>query len=486
MSKVFYKYRADSEFTEQIFTSGNVYLSTAAGLNDPFECSLQDIGSEWIAEKVKEMKQAGVAGFLLQANRSLRRHERFFGLAGLEISRVIERLGCCKGIEEKYNFYGKFILDRTGHPPSNCERIFSGLDAQLNSVGIFSLSARSDHPLMWAHYAREHTGVCIGFEKIPDSKMDHAEHFAPVIYSDSLPEMDANGFQVVMSMSLDELGNTYTSSLKVSSSDKTFQKVIATKPTCWSYEEEWRYMEPCPGLFKWPGTISELTFGLRCSDARRKSYIHLAEEHIPNGVRLFQIRKKHGTNALERVPLETPVTSPRCVRRADNDESRDSEAMSLQDFAARMERLIRQEKYGEALFQIDENLKRDDGSPVLLSLKGTAHGYAGQHDRALECFTKLTEAHPEVAQAWYQKSCALSELGRHEEALGSLQKAFKLDPNDASTAFNMGMELLRVQTTPEEALRFLRLAEHLGHRRAHQAISLIEERSSKPGDEPPK
>jgi hypothetical protein len=55
MGKIFYKYRSDSEYTEQIFTSGKVFLSTAEGLNDPFECSMQEIGKSWIEEKVREM-----------------------------------------------------------------------------------------------------------------------------------------------------------------------------------------------------------------------------------------------------------------------------------------------------------------------------------------------------------------------------------------------------------------------------------------------
>ena len=75
----YYKYRADSEYTEQIFTSGKVYLSTAAGLNDPFECSLQEIGKDWIEEKVKEMQQAGLLGFLLEARKAQNHGTGFWG-----------------------------------------------------------------------------------------------------------------------------------------------------------------------------------------------------------------------------------------------------------------------------------------------------------------------------------------------------------------------------------------------------------------------
>jgi Flp pilus assembly protein TadD len=82
---------------------------------------------------------------------------------------------------------------------------------------------------------------------------------------------------------------------------------------------------------------------------------------------------------------------------------------------------------------------------------------------------------PESSQGWYQVSCALTELGRHDEAVDALRRAFELNPNDASTALNLGIELLRIQKPTEEALIYLRRAEQLGHRRASQIIDSIAE-----------
>ena len=112
-----------------------------------------------------------------------------------------------------------------------------------------------------------------------------------------------------------------------------------------------------------------------------------------------------------------------------------------------------------------------------------AYGFSKQPEKALECFIALTDAHPDDAQGWYQVSVALDELGRNEEALSALRKAFKLDQNDASIAFNLGMTLSRVQDTPDEALVYLRRAEDLGHRRAHQTIAYLEELKSGSGED---
>lgn len=61
---ILYKYRTDSPFTEKIFTEKKVWLSNAEGLNDPFECTIQEIAHEWIERNVSIMKQAHIEGFL--------------------------------------------------------------------------------------------------------------------------------------------------------------------------------------------------------------------------------------------------------------------------------------------------------------------------------------------------------------------------------------------------------------------------------------
>jgi hypothetical protein len=62
---VLYKYRRDSEYTEKIFTTGKVRLSTASQLNDPFECSPPGADPKWISRQVRQMKEAQLEGFLM-------------------------------------------------------------------------------------------------------------------------------------------------------------------------------------------------------------------------------------------------------------------------------------------------------------------------------------------------------------------------------------------------------------------------------------
>ncbi|MBP1681019.1 MAG: hypothetical protein H6Q35_1358 [Proteobacteria bacterium] len=474
MNRVFYKYRSDSKYTEDIFTTGKVYLSTAEGLNDPFECSLQDIGHTWIEEQILKLKKAAVSGFVYMAVKAKKSNGDFYGLSLEEIQKLLNMIKGHVNLDESYDLYAKFIMEKTGHYPSNPLNLFLHIDRQLNAVGIFSLSCKPDHPLMWAHYGNSHTGICIGFSNHGECKLSNEKHFLPIIYSDELPLTDKNGFNTEMTFAVDENFKLYVSGYEVAFSDKTFQKAITTKHTCWSYEEEWRYVEPFGGLFEWPGDITEIIFGMLCPDERIKHYIELVEAHVPNEVALFKIRKIQGANKIEKVPYDIVVTKPKLKNKLHIQEEQQDKSLTEVEFMHMIERLVQQKKYGDALFQIDENLKTKQDTGALIHLKGVVYGYAGEHNKALQCFAKLIDEYPDIASGWYHVSCALVELGRHDEAVRALKKAFTLDPNDASIAFNLGVELLRTEDSNKNAIEYLRKADKLGHRRAYDAIQQIE------------
>lgn len=88
---IVYKYRRDAETTAKIFTTKRVWLSTPTALNDPFESELHVIDAEWRAAKVREMKQAQLAGFIHEATRGSTTGD-FFGLTKCQVRELIERL----------------------------------------------------------------------------------------------------------------------------------------------------------------------------------------------------------------------------------------------------------------------------------------------------------------------------------------------------------------------------------------------------------
>jgi hypothetical protein len=101
----------------------------------------------------------------------------------------------------------------------------AGLADGANSrLGILSLSERRDNLLMWAHYAASHTGLVIGIDtthdwfRRPRASASTEPRFRPVKYSSERVS------KVVAELSPIDL--------------------FFTKSSDWSYESEWRSIEP--------------------------------------------------------------------------------------------------------------------------------------------------------------------------------------------------------------------------------------------------
>ena len=84
------------------------------------------------------------------------------------------------------------------------------------SLGVICFGKHWKSPVMWAHYAQSHTGVCLGFD-VPDDKPRQ------VVYE---PE------RINWAVDLAKPIRGVDTSL--------LEKVITTKYAQWAYEEEWR------------------------------------------------------------------------------------------------------------------------------------------------------------------------------------------------------------------------------------------------------
>jgi len=126
------------------------------------------------------------------------------------------------------------IVDRAGIPldqltRSAREKVFRGLSTQIESraqpaitkewmqsLGVLCLTSNSEDLLMWAHYASNHTGVCLGF----DSAAAPFHSARLVKYEEERPRIRA----IDLSREDDDL----------------IEKVLFTKSPHWAYESEWR------------------------------------------------------------------------------------------------------------------------------------------------------------------------------------------------------------------------------------------------------
>lgn len=147
LPSILFKYRDDSERTEQILTSGKVWLATPGQLNDPSECKTGLIPIEWTLKNIKEMENAQMAGFLASADPALKGAESFYSLSNRDTRNWFKRFRKIKTRAKKYEAVRSFYKDH-GIEISRPARLFEKLQIQLSAVGIFSLAERSDNELM--------------------------------------------------------------------------------------------------------------------------------------------------------------------------------------------------------------------------------------------------------------------------------------------------------------------------------------------------
>lgn len=91
------------------------------------------------------------------------------------------------------------------------------LEADLDQVGVLSLSETWDNMLLWSHYAKDHKGICIGFY----SNIDIFGVALKVRYTEEFP---------VITPPFD-------------SGETILEKSFLTKARCWEYEKEWRVVK---------------------------------------------------------------------------------------------------------------------------------------------------------------------------------------------------------------------------------------------------
>lgn len=293
MKRTLYKYRGNSEFTDKIFLEQNIWLSNAENLNDPFECTIQEIAKEYIEIQVKTMKKAHIEGFVQFAKMS----------PDPSKSAVLKKVMKATKLTQKHKIVRDAYIKYAGTRITNPIDTFKNFDKQIQKAGIFSMSEDPLNELMWAHYGENSNGIAIGFSVENNSLLNDKDKCLKVEYSDELPKFDSDGFITETSMYANG-----TNKQKIAFHDSTLKKSISTKSKLWEYEKEWRYVEPNPGAYPLPSKISEIIFGLRTDNKTQIKYFSLAE-NLPNfkEIKFYKVRKIVNSNKLELIEVRVVI-----------------------------------------------------------------------------------------------------------------------------------------------------------------------------------
>lgn len=135
----------------------------------------------------------------------------------------------------------------------------------LLTSGICSFSKVRQNQLMWSHYADEHKGFCIGFEKEKlKSELPEIKEIT-VNYQDDYPY---NDIMEIINDCIENLDGDFSNVIIQS----IVRKIIQTKYTNWRYEREVRLTSYEYGAFAFsPKAVNSIAFGLKTSDRDKKT-----------------------------------------------------------------------------------------------------------------------------------------------------------------------------------------------------------------------
>ncbi len=295
-----YKYRTDCINTEQIIEKKQVWLAAPDSLNDPFECSYK-IPLKHMEKHVESWCESQITAFAMTCAIYESKGITPFGFSQAELEKFWNSMKSpLLSKQGRYQLLLEFQKEN-GFRYYDQQDCFFKFKKLLQKVGIFSLSAEIDNQLLWAHYADESRGIAIGFDVTDHSMLSNPEHCFKVNYTDDIPQKTDIGFSTETHIGFnidDHTQELYlTNKNRIAFYDLFFQKVVATKPTPWAYEKEWRYIETSSGLYPLPAPISEIVFGVRTSEQTINKYVNLATTY-GNDIKFYKMQKSKTKNLL--------------------------------------------------------------------------------------------------------------------------------------------------------------------------------------------
>lgn len=185
---------------DNIILKGQIRMTGVTEVNDPFDCFpniIDDLSAKLVNKKVGQILRNP--------------------LTGSETAHIRDEL-LKKFPNRKARKANEVEVERMFRP-----FMIKGSRNFFNKFGFFSLSANAKSPLMWAHYAANHHGICLGFStRGARPAFGLAEQ---VKYSNERPQIHLSDAIKMNKAHLEEIGNA-----------------LVTKSKDWKYEEEWRYI----------------------------------------------------------------------------------------------------------------------------------------------------------------------------------------------------------------------------------------------------
>ncbi len=211
-----YKYYPYNEYLLEMLLTKKAWFSKPDVFNDPFDCLL-NFDPKIPADKYEKC---------------LRWQLKREGRSQCQIDEDIKKL-----------------ISQDGIVNEDAKRIIDGIAAStldvISRIGVWCLTESNVDVTMWAHYAENHKGLCLGLSISREASPERVSYVA---------EAPIVNFSELLDDKQDD--NEY--------------KWIFSKHHDWRNEKEWRVVVP-EGNRLWPipGTIQTVTFGFRMDENKR-------------------------------------------------------------------------------------------------------------------------------------------------------------------------------------------------------------------------
>lgn len=242
-----YKYKTINQFTHSIIANNEMYFSSPANFNDPYDCNIP-IDSTSSDENIRD--------WILSNG----------------------------GNEEDVPVFIQHFRNNPDYVPTIIKK-------HIKANGISCFSKLYDSILMWSHYADYHKGICLKFDITKDPFFFLTPF--PVIYSQFLPHYNhfCNGEQQIPQILRTKFaGWGYEQEIRVvKEEDEILGNKNSTNPRIFKFKNE---------------ALIEIIFGTNTSEEDIKIIKKLCEKSGKNHVKFSKMKLKEGIYyGLEKVDL---------------------------------------------------------------------------------------------------------------------------------------------------------------------------------------
>lgn len=280
--KTYYKYRAFSSTTLESLCEDTIYFANPSSFNDPLDCSPSIECNSTLDELrliyshlFKLRRKAEIEKNLKLSSINLKNKDEF-------INEKIESE--VKKMFAEFSYYATDPEYDVSQEKAEEQIFHSHIESEIKryySRGVSCFSSQFSNPLLWSHYGDQHKGICIGYStnRLPRPELKE------VIYGGSRTIKSSTILKAFV------LNDPEAKSL-------LDNDVLLKKAKEWRYEKESRLIGT-QGIQDSPLLLTEITFGLRCTDVIKHTLIKSLENR-KSSIQYFEMYTKRDSYLLKR------------------------------------------------------------------------------------------------------------------------------------------------------------------------------------------